>query len=214
MFNKKNRIMITVVCLLSIVALVLGLFVAQHISMSKSRNMESFHGTVLDAPRAVKMFALTGIDREPFTNASLKGHWTLFFFGFTACGSICPTTMAELGKMYHLLDEQGVKPLPNVVMVSVDPDRDTLEKLDHYVKAFDPHFYGATGDEESIGLMTKDLGIAYARVTRPGADASENDDIEHTGTLILLNPKGEVSAFFTMPHQATLLAKDYMLLVS
>lgn len=214
MSNQKNHIMITVACLLGIAALVLGLFVAQHINLNRSRELSEFHGTILDTPRAVNAFKLMGIDNVPFNNASLQGHWTIVFFGFTNCGSICPTTMAELGKMYRLLEEKGEKKLPQVVMVSVDPSRDNLKKLEHYVKAFDPHFYGARGDEDSVEEMSNEIGIAYTKIVRQGNEDSSNYDIEHTGTIILFNPKGELSAFFTMPHQAPLLAKDYLLLVS
>jgi protein SCO1/2 len=157
---------------------------------------------------------LTGIDNAPFTNASMKGHWTMVFFGFTNCGSICPTTMAELGKMYHLLEKKSAKNLPQVVMISVDPERDNLDKLSHYVKAFDPHFYGARGDESAVNAMTKEMGVAYAKIATPTDANPQNYDIEHTGTVMLFNPNGELSAFFTMPHYASSLAKDYLMLAS
>ncbi len=212
--NKKNRIMITVMGLFAFMALILGLFVSQHIRMAKNTDVSQFHGTVLEKPREVEPFTLTSTNHQPFDNASLQGHWTIVFFGFTNCGSICPTTMAELGKMYHLLEEKKVKVLPQVVMISVDPERDSLDKLDQYVKAFDSHFYGARGDEGSISMMTQAMGIAYTKVALHANEDSQNYDIEHTGTLMLFNPKGELNAFFTTPHQASLLVKDYLLLVS
>ncbi len=136
------------------------------------------------------------------------------FFGFTNCGYLCPTTMAELGKMYRLLQEEGVKTLPNVVMISIDPDRDNLEKLAHYVRAFDVHFYGARGDEASVKAMTSEMGIAWLKVVNKDAASPDHYDIEHTGTVLLFNPQGELAAFFTSPHDAKLLAKDYMLLTA
>ena len=211
---KNNRIMITVAGLLAIVALVLGVFISQFVNLNKGIDVAEFHGTLLDKPREVNSFLLMGTDNVSFNNASLQGHWTMVFFGFTNCGTICPTTMAELGKMYRLLEEKGVKTLPRVVMVSVDPERDSLDKLNHYVKAFNPQFYGARGEESSIKEMTQEVGIAYAKIALQGSQDAQNYDIEHTGTVILFNPKGELSAFFTMPHQAPMLAKDYMLLVS
>lgn len=214
MLDKNSRIKITVASLLGIVVLMLSFLVLQHVHLNKHRDFSQFHGTVLDVPRDVKAFELTGIDDAPFTNANLQGHWTMIFFGFTNCGSICPTTMAELGKMYRLLEAQRTQTLPIVVMVSVDPQRDSLDKLSHYVKAFEPHFYGARADGDSVRKLTKEIGIAYAKVVSQGSEHSQNYDIEHTGTIVLFNPHGELSAFFTMPHQASLLAKDYLLLVS
>lgn len=214
MFNKNKRIKITVTSLMALIALILGLFVSQHIYLNKTVNMSQFNGTLLDKPREVSAFALTGIDKSPFNNASLQGRWTFVFFGFTSCGTVCPTTMAELAKMYRLLEEKGTKILPQVVMVSVDPARDSLATLGHYVKAFHPNFYGVRGDEASINLMTKEMGIAYMKVALPGSNDLQHYDIEHTGTVMLFNPQGKLSGFFTTPHQASLLAQDYLLLVS
>lgn len=209
---NKKRNAITVIGLLAFVSLFAGFFISQKVQ-NKHVDPQQFHGTFLDKPRKIQPFVLTGTDNVPFNNASLQGQWTMVFFGFTNCGSICPTTMAELGKMYHLLEKKGVKKLPRVVMVSVDPERDNLDKLSHYVKAFDPHFYGAQGDEDTINAMTKELGVAYAKINLP-QENSQNYDIEHTGTVMLFNPKGELNAFFTTPHYASLLAKDYLLLAS
>lgn len=136
------------------------------------------------------------------------------FFGFTNCGYLCPTTMAELAKMYRTLEEEGVQPLPRVVMVSIDPDRDNLEKLNQYVKAFDPHFYGARGSDEIVKQMTREMGIAYAKIAIPNDNDPHNYDVQHSGAVMVFNPNGELNAFFTTPHQANLLAKDYQLLVS
>ncbi len=200
--------MITVSILLGISALVLGLFVSQQVRLSKERAFAAFHGTLLNQPRLVSSFALMGGDGVPFTNASLKGQWTMLFFGFTHCGAICPTTMAQLSKMMHLLEESGVTAYPRVVMVSVDPERDSLEQLDKYVKGFHSQFYAARGEEGSIGPMTHEMGIAYGKVAHP---SSQKDDIEHTGTILLFNPDGKLSAFFTSPHDPASMAEDYKL---
>lgn len=212
--NKTKRLTLTIAGLLAIVALSAGLFVSQHMHTPKTLDVSQFHGTLLTEPRAVQAFSLTGIDHKPFDNARLRGSWTMVFFGFTHCGYMCPTTMAELGKTYRLLKDKGVKTLPHVVMISVDPERDNLKKLGEYVKAFDVNFYGARGDTAVINAMTHEMGIAYLKVARNDAIDPTNYDIEHTGSIVLFNPRGEIVAFFTSPHQAELLAKDYMLLVA
>lgn len=212
--DKSKRITLTIAILLGIMALSAGLFVSQHMHVKKKIDPNQLHGTLLDQPRPVQAFSLTGVDDNPFNNTSLRGQWTMAFFGFTSCGSVCPITMAELGKMYRLLEDKGVEPLPQVVMISVDPSRDSVEKLGHYVKAFDRHFYGARGDESAIKSMTTEMGIAYLKVARNKTDDDSDYDIEHTGSIMLFNPEGELAAFFTTPHQADLLAKDYMLLIA
>lgn len=211
-FTKKC--MKLVVCVIASLAMLTGLYVAQHLSSKKKIDITQVHGTLLQEPRPIHAFHLTGIDLKSFNNEQLRGQWTLIFFGFTHCSSMCPTAMAELGKMYRLLEAQQVKPLPRVVMITLDPERDSIQRLGQYVKAFDPHFYGAHGDLHVTHAMTKELGVAYIKIPRNQTIDAKNYDIEHTGTVMLFNPKGQLQAFFTTPHQAALLAKDYTFITS
>jgi protein SCO1/2 len=204
----------TVMVLLAIGALFIGLFVYQHLYTVKKIDVAQFHGTYLETPRAINEFKLTGMDNKPFDNASLQGHWTLFFFGFTNCGYVCPTTMTKLAKMYRILKDKKVRELPQVVMISIDPDRDTAAKLSRYVSSFEPSFYGARGDENELESMTRELGIAYAKIANKEGNDPTGYDMQHSGALMLFNPEGQLNAFFTSPHRSDLLAKDYMLLVS
>jgi len=172
-----------------------------------------FNGTLLDHPRKIKEFKLIGIDNKPYTKENLQGKWTLLFFGFTRCGSLCPTTMGELGKMMHLLEAQKISPLPSITMITVDPKRDSSERLSQYVKAFNSDFYGARETAAGMDTLTQELGIAYTSITRHASSEDAYDDIEHTGALMLFNPKGELAAFFTPPHRAASLVEDYQLLI-
>ena len=212
MSEKKKGIILTVTVVLAFVGLFAGIFVSHHIYFNKKIDASQFHGTYLEHPRTVNQFSLIGIDQKPFDNSSLQGQWTFVFFGFTDCGFLCPTTMAELGKMYRILGAKGIKNMPHVVMISIDPERDNFDKLRHYVKAFHPNFYGARGEENSIRLMAREMGIAYEKIVNKDSVDSKNYDFQHSGTLMLFNPQGELNVFFTTPHHADLLAKDYMLL--
>ncbi len=211
---KAKGVTFTVVILLALAGLFSGIFVGQHMHFKKKIDVANFHGTYLENPRTINQFSLTGTDQKTFDNASLQNQWTLVFFGFTNCGYLCPTTMAELGKMYRILESKGVKDLPHVVMISIDPDRDDQEKLGKYVTSFHPDFYGARGDDISIKAMTREMGIAYAKIMDKDSNDPKNYDVQHSGAVMLFNPQGELNAFFTTPHRADLLAKDYMLLVS
>jgi protein SCO1/2 len=210
---KAKGVTFTVVIFLALAGLFSGIFVGQHMNFKKKIDVANFHGTYLENPRAINQFKLIGIDQKAFDNSSLIDQWTLIFFGFTNCSYLCPTTMSELGKMYRILEKKGIKNLPHVVMISLDPYRDDQEKLAHYVTSFHPNFYGVRGDELSIKSMTREMGIAYAKVMDKD-DESGSYDVQHSGALMLFNPKGELSAFFTTPHHGDLLAKDYLLLVS
>jgi protein SCO1/2 len=213
MKSKQNRVMRTVVILLAMVALIFGLFVSQYMHRSAQLDQAQFHGTWLDKSREVSAIELMGTN-GPFNNASLEHHWTMMFFGFTTCPTICPTTMAELAKMMGILEKQGVTPLPQVVLVSLDPERDSVDKLQHYVTAFNPHFLGARGANEAVvKSLAEEMGVAYTKIQAPDVANHQTYNIEHTGTVMLFNPKGQLQAFFTMPHQAALLAEDYRLAV-
>lgn len=210
MLSQKKRIMTTVVVLWGVVGIILGVFVSQYLRNPQARPTQSFHGTWLENPRTVSSFSFQTTDGHPFDNARLKNHWTMLFFGFTSCPSICPVTMAELGKMYRILESQGVEKLPEVVLISLDPKRDSLEVVQRYVQAFHPHFLGAKGvDERSVKAFAREMGIAYTKVATTKVGDTENYTIEHTGTVMLLNPEGQLRAFFTMPHKAEDLALDY-----
>ena len=163
--------------------------------------------TLLHNPRQVSDFNLTDNTGKAFTQESLRGHWTMMFFGFTRCPSICPTTMAELGKTYKKLFKDGVRTYPQVMMVSIDPEHDTLKLMNEYVTKFDSQFHGATGDKQQIAKMTKELGIVYMKVTDP--NNKDKYDINHSGTIMLFNPQGLLAGFFSMPHKADSIAQDF-----
>ncbi len=201
---KKNKVSMTVALLVGLVAMLAGIFIAQHMNVKTHDRFNEFNGTLLKKPRMISNFKLIGIDGQPFTQDSLKGSWTLLFFGFTHCEGVCPTIMAELAKTQHLLEDQGAKSYPKMMMISLDPKRDSLDRLKHYVQSFNPNFFGARGREQNVEALAKNLGIAYSRAT--------GDNIEHTGTIILFNPQGQLIAFFTAPYQAASLAHDYLLL--
>lgn len=198
----------------AILALVVGLGFSYFWNTHNSLKASALHGTYLENPRTINEFSLKGTDNKPFDNASLQGQWTMVFFGFTSCGYLCPTTMAELGKMYRILEKKGVQPLPRVIMVTLDPKRDDINKLGDYVRTFDPHFVGAKGNEEVVARMTREMGVVYEKVSVPNSRNANNYDIQHTGTVMLFNPQGKLNAFFTTPHKAELLAQDYALLLS
>jgi protein SCO1 len=211
---KKKSLGFVVLCVgLMLAGTVMGsMYSKRSAHIKKHISPNAFHGTLLNEPRAVAPFSMMDTNNTPFTDNNLKKQWTMMFFGFTRCGFVCPTTMAELAKMYRLLETKQVSPLPHVMMVSIDPARDDLAQLRRYVTAFHPDFQGARGSEEMTHAMTRALGIAYAKIAKnPDAPASE-DDIEHTGAVVLFNPDGNLEAFFTTPHQAKNLADDYQLL--
>ena len=211
--KQSKRIYLTVGFLLCFVAMIVGIFVAEHSQTKKKPiDVSQFSGTLLQTPREVAPFELTGTVTENFTNEALQGQWTFMFFGFTNCPKLCPTTMAELAKMYRILEKDKIKTMPKVLMISIDPDRDDLEKMKSYVTAFNQHFIGAIGSEDKVDTLTKQMGIVHMKVA--GQGDTEDYDIQHSGTVMLFNPQGKITAFFSYPHDAKAVAHDYELLVA
>jgi protein SCO1/2 len=164
------------------------------------------------SPATCLSFSLLSTQNQVFNNQSLRGKWTIAFFGFTSCGYLCPTTLAELTKMYKKLEQMKVKNLPQVVFITVDPEKDTMPVLSNYITAFNPQFLGLRGTEEYVKHLANETGITYIQIANP-KDTSEYT-MEHSGTLIVFNPEGKIQAFFSTPHNGAVIAQDYLKLIS
>lgn len=165
-------------------------------------------GTLLPQPRPIPDFALTGANGQPFTKATLEGHWSLIFVGFTHCPDICPNTLGLLKNLRRDLDKQG-RPL-QVVFLSVDPERDTPEVLGRYVSYFDPSFIGVTGDKAQLDTLGAATGFVYMK--SPGA-TPESYTVDHSSALILVNPQAQVAGYFTPPFKLDALSSDLAKLI-
>ena len=163
-------------------------------------------GTWLTPAQIIPDYTLLDHRGDEFTPARLEGHWTFMFFGFTHCPDVCPTTMALLNNVSLRAQKEGLPP-PQVVFVSVDPARDTVEQLSRYVPYFNEDFIGVTGSMVEINRMTRNLGIVYA-YDEP-KEAGGAYEVDHSAAILLFNPDGHYTAMFGAPHSAAALAADY-----
>lgn len=168
------------------------------------------HATVFPAGRPLSDFTLVDQLGRPFGPSRLRGRWSILFFGFTQCPDVCPTTLATLAAARRELADLPGPQQPDVVLVSVDPRRDTVERLREYVQFFDPSFTGVTGEASALERLTKELGVAVI-VGEP--DAAGNYTIDHTATLFLLGPDGALAAVFGTPHSPDGIAHDYRMIL-
>jgi protein SCO1 len=189
----------------ALLALLLGLWV-RHNLQPKSVQLTLHTATVFNQPRSISPFQLTDDNGQPFTLENLKGHYSLLFFGFTHCPDLCPTALSMLNQMYKKLASQPSLPLPQIVFISVDPEQDTPAVIKTYLSSFNSAFLGATGSKQQIDQLTQEMSVLYAKVTQAG-DATHYT-IDHSGTIILVNPKGEFYGVFTLPHDAQQIAAD------
>lgn len=168
-------------------------------------------GTLLPSAKPIADFQLVDQDGEALTLANLKNQWTFVFFGYTQCPDVCPTSLSMLGQVMRILEkEPGLDKMPRGLFVSVDPERDTPELLKQFVPYFYPDFSGATGSQEELMKLTRQLGILYAR-----SDDNNSEDgnylVDHSAAIILFNPDGKYHALFNVPHDPALIASDFLL---
>jgi len=170
-------------------------------------------GVFLTKPKEINNFKLSASNAQTFTKENLNGHWTLMFFGFTNCSMVCPTTMAALNGMYKQLEKDlPADQMPQVVMVSVDPDRDSVKRMKDYVTAFNPNFIGTRADITETVALEKQLNIAAAKLQVDGQGKNQYT-INHSAEVLLFNPKGQLQAYLSFPHKAEQMAEDYKLII-
>lgn len=195
-------------CLLFI-AVVVGMFVystTRTVTLSVEE-LVSKGVLTLERPRDIVPFSLATADGNSFTNENLLGKWTFIFFGFTNCPDICPVSMSVMGQAEQRLraDNANLAAQFQGVLVSVDPERDTPEVLGPYVKAFSKNFVGVYGDREPVAAFAQQLNATFAKVP----DGDGGYQIDHTGTIAVINPKGHYHGFIKMPHKAETVAMTF-----
>ena len=149
---------------------------------------------LFDTPRDPGAFSLMDHHGAPFTRDALTNRWTLIFFGFTHCPDICPTTLAELAELKAQLVDTEANDL-QVVMLTVDPARDTPARLTDYVPYFHPDFLGVTGEFAEILSVAQRLNAPFRKVSEPNGGYQ----MEHSANVMLMNPRGDYHGFFRAP---------------
>jgi len=147
--------------------------------------------------REVKPFQLTDHLGEAFNNESLTGHWSWVFFGYTSCPDVCPTTLQEMNFIYD--DLKVIANNSQVLLVTVDPNRDTQEKLASYIGYFNPEFKALYGDHGMLFPFARNLGLMYAITEIESDNQGESPTsylVDHSASLVLINPAGKVEAIF------------------
>lgn len=190
----------TILACLGFMALMLALFVnnALRERVPTDDELRERGIIVLPKPRDLAEFSLTDASGAAFTNEDLEGQWTFAYFGFTNCPDICPVAMSVLGRARELLAEQGREDHFAGVLVSVDPARDTPEALAEYVRFFHEDFEGVTGEREEIAELAGQVSVAFAAVPEP--TAPDGYVVDHTGNIVLVNPRGHYHGYIRPPH--------------
>lgn len=200
----------TLIILLVIIVAVLALTVHKVLRPQalNEQQLQALNAFVFDQPRRFSDLALLDHRQQPFTREKFLGQWSLVYFGFTHCPDICPTGLMDINRVLAGLPAP-LQENTQVVLVSLDPVRDTPEVLAQYVTAFNPDFTGVTGDFVAIRRFANELNVAFAK-TRLGDDYT----IDHSTHLVLLNPAGDFHGFFRPPFHPDTLGTSLPAIVS
>lgn len=196
--NVRRNIRLTVVGVLVFSTLTIAALVHKLSSprILNQYQLRDYGALILEEPRSFSDFDLVDQFGEVINRQRLGGHWSILFFGFTHCADICPTTLATLAKMYGELKPEEQADL-QIILVTVDAQRDTPQRLDEYLTEFNRDFIGITGNPYAILKLATEVNIAYDRTVPSDADYQ----IQHSGDLVLINPEGKVHGFFRPPFE-------------
>ena len=186
-----------------VLATVLVAVVAAGVLIGGALRPYMFHGTLFQSPAPALNFTLTGHNGQPVSLDDYKGKVVLLYFGYTTCPDVCPTTLAELHAAIQTLGNRAKD--VQVMMITVDPERDTVPVLAEYMPHFDASFIGLTGTPEQIAEIATYYGVAYERSDEPSALGYL---VNHTATVATLDRKGYVRVIFPFNTPARDIAAD------
>jgi protein SCO1/2 len=198
--RPSRQIPITLIVIAAFAA-ALGLWLGQRFLGSPDAPVMK-NAVLYPTPRAVADFKLTQADGQPLTLASWRGHWNSVYFGYTSCPDVCPTTLAMFKQVWKDLGDARAN--VRFDFISVDPQRDTPDKLAKYVSFFNPDFIAATGTDEELNKLTRSLGLMYTRET----DANGNIEVDHSGSVVIIDPDGKLRGIFRPPFAAADVTAD------
>jgi protein SCO1/2 len=199
-FNNSRRVLLAAAAAVPLALVLAGC--DNKSQVPKARAIE-FLGTDITGSDVGQGLSMPDTQGKLHTLADFKGKVTVFFFGYTQCPDVCPTAMAQLAQTLQALGKDAAK--VQVVMVSVDPDRDTPNVLEHYVKAFDPSFMGLTGTPDQLAAAARSFKAYYAKVpgTRPGQYS-----MDHASSFYVFDTNAEPRVLISGAATAADIADD------
>ena len=161
-------------------------------------------GKILARPMEIDQFELIDQNNAAFNNKSLEGGWTVVFFGYTNCPDVCPTTIYKLAEIKNIIKEKLPSTDFNTVLVTLDPDRDSAQRLDEYIGYFDENMLGVTGTYENIQSFTSSLSVFYQRINK-----EEGYDFNHTASIFIFDKNGLLFATMSPANTIGELTEDF-----
>lgn len=193
--------------ILAVLAAVLGFYV----SLKQSQQQQSgasitsdIEGLFWPNPKQIHDFDTLDHTGTKFGVEQIKEKWSFIFFGYTHCPDVCPITLSVMADVYQKLlnNHKDIQ----IIFVSVDPERDTTEKLAQYVAYFNEAFIGLGGDTEKVNSLTKQIGVAYY-INKRGQE--ETYLVDHTASIFLIDPKARLIGKVSAPHESNKIIQQF-----
>src|SRR5690348_12996939 len=188
MFNRT-----TLVVLVAALAAGLAFWAAQHRLAAEAPGPQLQVVRLFEQPRALPAFSLQQSDGTPLVPGELQGHWTLVFLGFTHCPDVCPTTLARLAQAQKAWAALPEATRPRVLFVSVDPDRDTPDRVGEYAHAFHKDTLAATADLPALEAFARSLSLVFMKVPAPAGAPADQYSVDHSAALAVLDPQARMA---------------------
>ena len=203
--SKRN-----VIFILLILFSITGLFTYfQSLPSLLEKKPSLITGKILVRPMEIDNFELIDQNNEAFNKKSLEGGWTVLFFGYTNCPDVCPTTIYKLAEVKNGIKEDLPSANFNTVLVTLDPDRDSAERLDEYIGYFDETMLGVTGTYENIQSFTSSLSVFYQRINK-----EEGYDFNHTASIFVFDKDGSLFATMSPANTVGELESDFFTILN
>jgi protein SCO1/2 len=171
---------------------------------------EGFRGTTYSEPYPPAPEFTLARESGSFQLAEARGDIVLLFFGYTSCPDICPTTMAELKTALERLGEEKAEHV-KVIFVTVDPERDTPERVQEYVNHFDADFIGLSGTEQELAPVWNEYGV-YREIVDGTSAAGYL--VNHTARVTLIDQEGNLRVSYGFDTPVENIVHDLQLLLN
>ena len=208
---KKNFTW-TIVSCVAVMLVAVSLYVNKmtskvHLTSEQLKDMGLY---LIEPPRNLGTFNLVDSNGKEFLPGDFQGKWNLLFFGFTFCPDICPITLSMLSRTEKGLDIKDQEKI-RIFLVTVDPDRDSPEQLRVYLENFSEKFIGLTGGLDQIYNFATSVNAPFNPISN---SKDPNYTVDHTGSIVLIDPEGNYAGFFRAPHNQDNVKKAILDIIS
>lgn len=148
----------------------------------------SYNGVVYENPKSAPQIILDSSNDVQFNLKSITDKIVLIFFGYTSCPDVCPSTLSDMKRIVNILGDDADS--VQVLFITVDPDRDTVEKLNSYLSLFDPNFLGLTGSVDDLEKVWDGYGV-YREVDN-SSETAAGYLVNHSTRMYLIDQNGRL----------------------